>query len=76
MLIDPALIALSNETTCTTLANSNPNTTAPLPSATATSAVRPIPPLPDLGLEPSSGPTRLTSVHAGEFEHVIWTHLD
>jgi hypothetical protein len=60
MLIDPALIALSNETTCT----ATPDTTADAPP-TATSVVRQILPPPDL--EPSSGPTRSTSARAGEW---------
>lgn len=61
MLIDPALIALSNETACTI----TPGTAADLHTlpTTQTMAVR----QPDLVLEPSSGPTRSTAARACEW---------
>jgi hypothetical protein len=59
MLIDPALIALSNETTST----ATPDTAADAPPLTAASVIRQILPPPDL--EPSSGPMRSTA-RAGE----------
>ena len=61
MLIDPALIALSNETACTI----TPGTAADLHTlpTTQTTAVR----QPDLVLEPSSGPTRSTAARACEW---------
>ena len=59
MLIDPVLIALSNETACTVA----PGTAADLHTPPTATAALP----PDLVLEPSSGPTRSTSVRAGEW---------
>lgn len=59
MVIDPALIALSNKTTCAV----TPDTATDRPP-TAASVVQQIPPT--LTLEPSSGPTRSTSARAGE----------
>jgi len=63
MIIDPALIALSKETTCM----ATPDTAADAPPTTA-SVVRQISPLLAPHLEPSSGPTRSTSesARAGE----------